>query len=352
MHSNSMRLMIDFRDRYLLGMKGCSVLDVGAMIIKRGHSYREIFKSDYNYTGMDIAPGPNVGIVGFENITETYDVVISGQVMEHVNHPWDWLKSLKPYFKKYICIIAPNTWKEHKYPIDTYRYFPDGMRDLFEYAGITVFKIFKSDKDTVGIGIKTDKDQITTLPHSPSFTQLLKDEYGMEEFLSAPIKVPNFYRTNLAKFIGLLGLKKGAEIGVDQGIYSKILCKVIPDIDLLCIDNWRKEKEESYRQAKKELVSYNATLIRKTSMEAIQDIPEGSLDFVYIDATHEFDFFMEDLIAWSRKVQSGGIVAGHDYQLPGVKEAVDTYTKMHNIKEWFLTSDHWPSFFWIKYKNN
>ena len=74
--------------------------------------------------------------------------------MEHVKRPWDWLKSLKKYYRTYICIIAPNTWIEHKSPYDTYRYFPDGMRDLFEYADIKEIEIFKDGNDTVGIGGK------------------------------------------------------------------------------------------------------------------------------------------------------------------------------------------------------
>jgi hypothetical protein len=51
-----------------------------------------------------------------------------------------------------VCIIAPHTWPEHKHPIDTYRYYPDGMRDLFDYAGIEETHIYKNENDTVGIG--------------------------------------------------------------------------------------------------------------------------------------------------------------------------------------------------------
>lgn len=36
---------------------------------------------------MDIVAGPNVNIIGFENITKKYDIIISGQVMEHVKNP-------------------------------------------------------------------------------------------------------------------------------------------------------------------------------------------------------------------------------------------------------------------------
>ena len=149
-----MKLMAYFRDKYLTKMPNASILDVGSRQIGKHRTYRILFPKPYRYCGMDTVKGKNVNIIGFENITQQYDVLISGQTMEHVKRPWEWLKSLVQYFKFYICIIAPNTWKEHKYPIDTYRYFPDGMRDLFEYAGIDPIEIFKDGKDTIGIGRK------------------------------------------------------------------------------------------------------------------------------------------------------------------------------------------------------
>ena len=152
MHESSMRLMAHFRDRYLGDLQGCTVLDVGAMIAVEGRraSYRELFR-DYQYTGMDVAPGKNVDIVGYDDLG-VYDVVISGQVMEHVRRPWEWLKVLAGLYREYICIIAPNTWKWHGSPLDTYRYFPDGMRDLFDYAGITPVEVRAVGRDTIGIG--------------------------------------------------------------------------------------------------------------------------------------------------------------------------------------------------------
>ena len=151
MHANSMKNMKKFKERYV--QDGWSILDIGSLCVRNHECYRSIFEK-HNYDGMDIVPGKNVDIAGFDNIKKQYDVVISGQVMEHVKRPWEWLSSLTKYFSKYICIIAPNTFKEHKYPIDTYRYFPDGMRDLFEYANINIVEIFKSNTDTIGIGAK------------------------------------------------------------------------------------------------------------------------------------------------------------------------------------------------------
>ena len=133
------------------------VFDVGSRTVDDGlqQSYREIFEPDFKYTGMDVEFGNNVDIVGFDNLKgKVFDILISGQTMEHVNHPWEWLKSLVPFFLKKICIIAPHTFKEHKHPIDTYRYLPDGMRDLFNYANINVVEILKGRVDTMGIGTK------------------------------------------------------------------------------------------------------------------------------------------------------------------------------------------------------
>ena len=142
--------MTYFRDKYL--KEGMSVLDVGSKRWKNQPSYRRVLEPLCRYTGMDIVPGKNVDIVGFENLAGAWDVVVSGQTMEHVKRPWDWLKNLVQYFTKYICIVVPNTCPEHRYPIDTYRYFPDGMRDLFEYACIKPIEIFKQGQDTIGIG--------------------------------------------------------------------------------------------------------------------------------------------------------------------------------------------------------
>ena len=41
--------------------------------------------------------------------------------------------------------------------------------------------------------------------------------------------------------------------------------------------------------------------------------PDGSFDYVYVDARHDYASAMEDIRAWWPKVRRGGILAGHDY---------------------------------------
>jgi predicted O-methyltransferase YrrM len=146
-------------------------------------------------------------------------------------------------------------------------------------------------------------------------------------------------RIKLAEYFNELGFKVGAEIGVAYGYYSEVLCQSIPGLKLYCVDSWkgyvgydtRYEKyEEMFEQAKKVLSKYNCEFIRKYSMDAVKDFEDGSLDFVYIDANHDYDHTLEDIREWTKKVKIGGIVSGHDYYMSKrgnvkVKEAVNTY---------------------------
>lgn len=61
------------------------------------------------------------------------------------------------------------------------------------------------------------------------------------------------------------------------------------------------------------------------STESASLFKDRSLDFVYIDACHEYSKVRLDILAWLPKVKSGGTLAGHDYNRthPGVRRAVD-----------------------------
>lgn len=165
-------------------------------------------------------------------------------------------------------------------------------------------------------------------------------------------------RETLAEVFAEAGFKLGAEIGVEFGKYTIELCNIIPGVKIICVDPWKayannsdEREERIYQDAMNRLVGRNVEIMRISSLEASQKIPDGSLDFVYIDALHNFDGVMMDIILWSPKVRSGGIVSGHDY-IPyyqfGVIQAVNAYTAVHNIHIWYVTSDRVPSWFWVK----
>ena len=205
---------------------------------------------------------------------------------------------------------------------------------------------------------KTGYREVVEVGSEPDAAAYLHRKWARRMPQPTPIRCPGFKRAGLANIFRACGFTKGAEIGVRDGRFSAHLCKVIPDLELLCVDLWdayyhfsSESGAKHYEQAQRRLAKYNATLVKKTSMEAARDVPDESLDFVYIDADHRFDYVMEDLITWARKVRPGGIISGHDYyrfRNAGVVPAVDVYTHCHYVGEWFITDEKEASFFWVK----
>src|SRR4030042_4621210 len=159
-------------------------------------------------------------------------------------------------------------------------------------------------------------------------------------------------RIDLAKYFASLEFKKGAEIGACFGYYSEILCKNIPDLHLIAVDNWNNSRNSSREKkagisgeaaTRAKLAPYNATIIRKDSVDAATDVTNESLDFVFIDADHAYEAVKQDLNAWTKKVRPGGIVSGHDYYVfpsgnRGVIDAVNEFVAKNgyrlNIIDW------------------
>lgn len=56
------------------------------------------------------------------------------------------------------------------------------------------------------------------------------------------------------------------------------------------------------------------TILRKTSFQAAKQFKNGSVDFVFIDGSHDTESVCTDIDAWFPKVKVGGIIAGHDYK--------------------------------------
>lgn len=150
MHQSSYHRITQFMDLTKRHFKAdkIKVLDVGSYGVNG--TYREIF-SDTNkfiYTGLDVNPGPNVDYVPQnpyiwpELEDEFFDVIISGQAFEHIEFPWLIINEMSRKLKKngLICIVAPSRGPEHKYPVDCWRYYPDGFRALAKWAGLEVME--------------------------------------------------------------------------------------------------------------------------------------------------------------------------------------------------------------------
>jgi SAM-dependent methyltransferase len=78
---------------------------------------------------------------------DTYDIIVSANVMEHVKKFWLWFEELKRIVKPggFIITMAPISWPYHEAPVDCWRIYPDGIRALYEDIGLTdVFSTFES----------------------------------------------------------------------------------------------------------------------------------------------------------------------------------------------------------------
>ena len=137
MHKESFEIMRYFVDTYLDKNKKLEILDVGSYDVNG--SYKSLFQNpNWSYCGLDIVEGPNVDVVSKGlydfGLDKQFDVVISGNCLEHVEAPWKWIQEVHKVAKKggLVCIVTPFTAPEHRYPLDCWRILPDGYRYLLE----------------------------------------------------------------------------------------------------------------------------------------------------------------------------------------------------------------------------
>lgn len=169
------------------------------------------------------------------------------------------------------------------------------------------------------------------------------------------------------------------EVGVLTGDFANSILSNWPEFEhYYGVDLWRHQKNyvdfnnwnddihsKNYQTVLDSFTSRygreRITLIRNYSTVGARLFAENSIDFVYIDARHDYCGVTEDLEAYYPIVKCGGLFAGHDFQweAPGqdwslcgdgsrvegaVKRAVLDFTRSHGIKRmnatremsWFL----------------
>lgn len=163
-------------------------------------------------------------------------------------------------------------------------------------------------------------------------------------------------RVQLALTMRDMGLVKAVEVGCRYGASAKLWRENIPGLDITCIDPYRayhrvsQERQDLvYEGAQKNAAEFGFKIVRKASLDAVDDFADGSLDWVHIDGDHSFDAAVQDIIRWPPKVREGGLVLVHDYcafGMSGVMPAVNAYTNCHWIDPWYVTRDMEPTAFW------
>lgn len=147
------------------------------------------------------------------------------------------------------------------------------------------------------------------------------------------------------------------EVGVWRGQYSSLIVGALYPGQFFGVDPYRiledyKDEPDPVEYANQQNLDRlferverlynnlpNASILRKTGLEAAEMFEKNSIDFVYIDGDHTYDFVSKDIAAWWPKVRDGGILSGHDYtpgnprkgHVYGVIEAVDEFAAREGL---------------------
>ena len=146
----------------------------------------------------------------------------------------------------------------------------------------------------------------------------------------------------------------GVEIGVWAGDLSAAILRAVRPTRLHLLDPWAFAPDERYEQAwyggaragsqvemdqvyervlqrfETEIADGAVVIHRSTSAEAAAEFEDASLDWVYVDGNHLYEYVQTDLALFSPKVRPGGLLAGDDYGAAGwwddgVRRAVDRF---------------------------
>jgi hypothetical protein len=142
-----------------------------------------------------------------------------------------------------------------------------------------------------------------------------------------------WYREIYADLVGVRSYS--AEVGCYRGrsicAVKDIVCR--KRVTVHCVDLWEPfahdadphTYEDFIRNVAGDLYSY-LKLWKMASVLVAQQIPDNWLDFVFIDADHDYESVKADIEAWEPKVVPMGWIGGHDYNewaFPGVNRAVN-----------------------------
>jgi len=146
--------------------------------------------------------------------------------------------------------------------------------------------------------------------------------------------------------------KFGAEVGAWAGVTSNVFLHAFPEMQLHAIDPWEDgdpENTTARRTTKERLQEVHEEFNINTawakdrlivhcmlSLDGAAAVPDGELDFVFVDGDHRYQPVKDDLNAWWPKLRDGGLLIGHDYRKDrfdrfGVVQATDEFVAERNL---------------------
>jgi hypothetical protein len=171
--------------------------------------------------------------------------------------------------------------------------------------------------------------------------------------MTEPLWVDIENRDEIGDWLNRHGLTgAAAEIGCAFGGYAREVLSKWNGKKYYMVDPWIDQPKSVYRE-RTEGISFEqywrqcselaeadkrVVLIRKFSVDGALDVPDNSLDMVFIDGNHDYIHVLQDADAWWPKLKSGGVMGfddyGNDTNWPNfieVKKAVDRWCAEHQL---------------------
>jgi len=157
------------------------------------------------------------------------------------------------------------------------------------------------------------------------------------------------------------GTSHGAELGVFEGAFSKRIQTAIAPDTFHLVDLFKgrvisgDENGQNIRSADMDIVRRKliqeiptAQIHAADSVQWLLAQPIHSLDWVYLDTSHEYEQTCHELEAARHAVRPGGVIAGHDFSqaFPEVIQAVREFINHHDLPLKIYDGNLLPSF-WI-----
>lgn len=157
----------------------------------------------------------------------------------------------------------------------------------------------------------------------------------------------------------LRGIPKGGvtcEVGVASGDFSRKMLEILRPGKHYMVDSWNHpgRYDEDVFQAvlasfAKEIESGQVEIVRSQSHKGLMRLPDKSIDFLYIDTSHNYKDTAMELEVAKSKITDTGIISGHDYRVGrfvpehrafieyGVIQAVNEFIVQNDFKLKYLS---------------
>jgi hypothetical protein len=187
--------------------------------------------------------------------------------------------------------------------------------------------------------------------------------------INSLFRKPRRFYAERAGFLSVLPRRSvGIELGVFRGEFSRYILQIVKPRALHLVDVWwtefgeyypdwgsytdygRLRTEEAYLQARQVVDAYGGStdvyVHAGDDLEYLASLPDGSLDWAYIDSSHMYEHTKQELELLGEKIRIDGLISGHDWREDpnsihhGVFLAVTEFCSSHGWEVIALDNNH------------